>query len=89
MVDRGMLDMSDVRILWKSELIPEGPYVVRKALPQEVKDLYRQVLLDLADRDRACFERIVGGDAIDFEPITHDYYDSIVDIRSNGVVGGS
>jgi phosphonate transport system substrate-binding protein len=72
--------MSDLRILWTSDLIPDGPYVVRKALPQEVKDLYRQVLLDLADRDRACFEGIVGGDAIDFEPITEDYYDSMIAI---------
>lgn len=78
MVDRGLLDMSDLRILWTSDLIPDGPYVVRKALPQEVKDLYRQVLLDLADRDRACFEGIVGGDAVDFEPITEDYYDSLI-----------
>lgn len=81
MVDRGMLDMSDLRIVWKSELIPEGPYVVRKAIPQEAKDLYLQVLLDLAERDHTCFERIVGGDAVDFEPITHDYYDTIIDIR--------
>ncbi|MGH6900206.1 MAG: phosphate/phosphite/phosphonate ABC transporter substrate-binding protein [Geminicoccaceae bacterium] len=89
MVERGLLEMADLRILWQSELIPEGPYVVRKALPQEAKDLFRQVLLDLADRDRACFERIVGGNAIDFELITHEHYDSIVDIRRNGIPGDS
>ena len=89
MVDRGMLDMSDLRILWKSELIPEGPHVVRKALPQEAKDLYRQVLLDLAERDRGCFENIVGGGVVDFEVITHEHYDSIVEIRRNGVAGDS
>lgn len=88
MVERGLLDMGDLRILWKSELIPAGPYVVRKALPQEPKDLYRQVLLDLADRDRSCFERIVGGRAVDFELITHDYYESIIDIRRNGGAPG-
>jgi phosphonate transport system substrate-binding protein len=84
MVERGMLDMSDLRILWKSELIPEGPYVVRKSLPAEAKDLYRQVLLELADRDRACFQGIVGGEAVGFQPITHEYYDTIIDIRRNG-----
>jgi len=89
MVDRGMLDMSDLRIVWKSELIPEGPHVVRKAVPQEAKDLYRQVLLDLAERDRTCFENIVGGNAVDFEVITHEHYDSIVDIRRNGIAGDS
>jgi phosphonate transport system substrate-binding protein len=89
MVERGMLDMSDVRILWKSELIAAGPHVVRKALPQEAKDLYRQVLLDLADRDHDCFEGIVGGHAVDFEPITHEFYDSIIAIRRNGFAGDS
>ena len=89
MVDRGLLDMSDIRILWQSELIPEGPYVVRKALPQEAKDLYRQVLLDLAERDRACFKRMVGGDAVDFEPITQDYYETIIDIQRKAAAGDS
>jgi phosphonate transport system substrate-binding protein len=89
MVERGQLEMGALRILWQSELIPEGPVVVRKALPQEAKDLFRQLLLDLADRDRACFDRIVGDNAIDFEPITHELYESIVEIRKNGIAGGS
>jgi ABC-type phosphate/phosphonate transport system substrate-binding protein len=62
---------------------------VRKALPQETKDLYRQVLLDLAEHDRACFKRMVGGDAIDFEPITQEYYDTIIDIQRNAAAGDS
>jgi phosphonate transport system substrate-binding protein len=89
MVDRGMLDMSDVRIVWKSALIPEGPHVVRTALPQEAKDLYRQLLLDLAERDHSCFENIVGDGAVDFEVITHEDYDSIIEIQRNGIGGAS
>lgn len=81
MVERGSLDMSEIRIIWKSSLIPAGPHVVRRELPDEAKDIYRQVLLDLADRDLACFERIVGGEAVDFEPITHDLYEDIIEIR--------
>ena len=88
MVERGSLDMSDLRILWTSELIPAGPQVVRKDLPEEAKEIYRDVLLDLADHDRRCFERIVGGDAIDFEPISHDRYAAIIAIRRNGGVNG-
>jgi phosphonate transport system substrate-binding protein len=89
MVERGMLDMSDLRILWMSELIPAGPQVVRKNLPEEAKEIYRDVLLELADRDRRCFERIVGGDGADFEPISHDHYAAIIAIRRNGGVDGS
>jgi phosphonate transport system substrate-binding protein len=77
--------MNDVRILWTSELIPAGPHVVRKDLPEEVKEIYRDVLLDLADRDPRCFETIVGGRASDFATIRHDHYEAIIDIRRNGV----
>ena len=89
MVERGALDMRDVRILWTSELIPAGPQVVRKDLPPEAKEIYRDVLLDLADRDQRCFKRIVGGEGIDFEAVNHDYYKTIVAIRRNGGANGS
>lgn len=81
MVDLGTLDMSDIRILWQSGLIVDGPHVARQALPTEAKEIYRQVLLDLGDRDRACFERIIGGEAVDFEPVTQEYYQTVIDIR--------
>lgn len=81
MVELGTLDMSDIRILWQSGLIVAGPHVARQALPSEAKEIYRQVLLDLGDRDRACFERIIGGEAVDFEPVTHQHYETIIDIR--------
>jgi phosphonate transport system substrate-binding protein len=87
MVERGLLDMEDLRILWTSELIPSGPLVVRKDLPKEAKEIYRDVVLDLADRDRKCFEKIVGDGAVDFETITHEHYESLIDIRRNGVNG--
>jgi phosphonate transport system substrate-binding protein len=87
MVERGALDMNDVRILWTSELIPSGPHVVRKDLPKEAKEIYLDVLLNLADRDPKCFERIIGDDATDFATITHDHYQTIIDIRRNGQSG--
>ena len=68
-------------------LFPSGPLVVRKDLPKEAKEICRDVLLNLADRDPKCFERIIGDDAIDFETITHDHYETIIDIRRNGQSG--
>jgi phosphonate transport system substrate-binding protein len=84
MVELGALNMSDLRILWTSELIPADPQVVRKDLPREAKDLYRDMLLDLADRDRRCFERMVGGAARDFKTISHEAYQNIIAIRRQG-----
>ncbi|MFN3527095.1 MAG: PhnD/SsuA/transferrin family substrate-binding protein, partial [Paracoccus sp. (in: a-proteobacteria)] len=36
-VDAGIVDMNDLVQIWKSKLIPEGPFVIRKALPDDVK----------------------------------------------------
>ncbi len=82
MVQQGQLDMSDLRILWSSSLIAEGPVVVRKDLPQEAKDAYRQLLLDLPEQHRSCFESIVGGSAAGYAPVEHELYRTIVEIRS-------
>lgn len=81
MVDKGALDMNDVRIVWQSEMITNGPRVARKDLPDEFKQAYKQSLLDLPERDRACFEAISGGEAIGFEPIGHDFYERVIEMR--------
>ena len=36
-VDAGLVDMNDLVEIWRSKTIPEGPVVLRKALPAEVK----------------------------------------------------
>jgi phosphonate transport system substrate-binding protein len=82
MVEQGQLNMSDLRILWSSSLIAEGPVVVRKTLPPEAKDIYRQLLLDLPKQHRSCFESIAGGSAIGYAPVEHELYRTIVEIRS-------
>lgn len=81
MVQRGELDMSDIRIIWTSDLIAEGPVVVRKTLPQEAKDIYKQVLIDLPKQHRNCFEAIAGGAAIGYAPVDHELYQTIIDLR--------
>ncbi|MDX6748758.1 phosphonate ABC transporter substrate-binding protein [Geminicoccaceae bacterium 1502E] len=81
MVDKGALDMKDVRIVWTSDLIPNSPRVVRKALPQAFKDGYRQLLLDMPERQPGCFQSIQGGDADSFVPVDHSFFDVIVRMR--------
>jgi phosphonate transport system substrate-binding protein len=81
MVQDGRLNMGDLRILWSSSLIAEGPVVVRKKLPQEAKDAYKQLLLDMAEQHRDCFDSIAGGSAIGYAPVDHELYRTIVEIR--------
>ena len=49
--DAGLVDMNTIVEIWRSKLIPEGPMVVRAALPQDVKDkVYRADRTMWADR---------------------------------------
>ncbi len=80
-VDAGLADMNELVEIWKSDLIPEGPMVVRKALPQDVKDKVTQLTADLWETDAACAYNVAAGEAKDFVPVTHDAYLSVVEAR--------
>lgn len=79
--DAGLVDMNDLVQIWQSKLIPEGPMVVRKALPQDVKDKVTQITADLWETDATCAYGVAAGDAKDFVPVSHDEYLGIIAAR--------
>lgn len=79
--DAGLVDMSDLVEIWRSALIPEGPMVVRKALPQDVKDKVTQITADLWETDAECAYAVAAGEARDFVPVEHSAYDGILAAR--------
>ena len=79
--DAGLVDMNDLVEIWKSKLIPEGPMVVRKVLPQDVKDKVTKLTADLHETDAKCAYGVAAGEAKDFVPVTHAEYEGIVAAR--------
>lgn len=79
--DSGLVDMNDLVEIWRSKLIPEGPMVLRKALPQEVKDKVTQLSANLHEVDKACAYNVAAGEAMDFVPVAHDAYLGVVAAR--------
>lgn len=79
--DAGLVDMSNLVEIWRSTLIPEGPMVVRKALPQDVKDKVTQITADLWETDAECAYAVAAGEAKDFVPVEHSAYDGILAAR--------
>lgn len=79
--DAGLVDMSNLVEIWKSKLIPEGPMVIRTALPQDVKDKVTQLTADLWETDPECAYNVAAGDAKDFVPVTHEAYEGVVAAR--------
>jgi phosphonate transport system substrate-binding protein len=79
--DAGLVDMSTLVEIWRSALIPEGPMVVRKALPQDVKDKVTQLTADLWETDAECAYAVAAGEAKDFVPVEHSAFEGILAAR--------
>lgn len=81
MVDKGILDMSDVRQLWQSPLIPNGPIVVRASMDPDMKQKFKDFMMKLPESDPACFSAIQGGDYKGFTEVNKDFYKAIIAAR--------
>jgi phosphonate transport system substrate-binding protein len=79
--DAGLVDMSDIVEIWRSAVIPEGPMVVRKALPQDVKDKVTALTADLWETDKECAYAVAAGEAKDFVPVEHSMYEGVLAAR--------
>lgn len=79
--DAGLIDMNQLVEIWRSKLIPEGPMVLRSALPEDVKEKVTQLTADLWETDRDCAYNVAAGDALDFVPVTHADYEGVIAAR--------
>jgi phosphonate transport system substrate-binding protein len=81
MVEKGMLNMADVNIIWKSRPIPNGPLVVRKALPAAFKEDFTNFHLALPTAHPKVYAAIERGNGKGYEKVTHEMFDPIVQLR--------
>ncbi len=80
-VDAGLVDMNELVQIWQSKPIPEGPLVLRKALPADVKEKMTAMMAGLIDTDKDCAYNVTAGETLGFKPIDHDAYLSIIEAR--------
>lgn len=86
-VDAGLIDMNELVQIWKSNVIPEGPIVLRKALPTDVKATMTELVDGLYDADPDCAYGVAAGDTLGFQPVTHDTYISVIEARKAKIGG--
>jgi phosphonate transport system substrate-binding protein len=79
--DSGLVDMNDLVEIWRSQMIPEGPMVIRTALPQDVKDKVTELTANLWETDAECAYGVAAGDAKDFVPVEHSAYEGVLAAR--------
>jgi len=79
--DAGLVDMTQIREIWRSKLIPEGPIVLRKALPEKVKLKVTGLLASMPSMDMECAYGFMAGEVKGIAPVDHDAYLSIIEAR--------
>lgn len=87
MVDKDLLDMKDLRIIWKSNLIPNGPWVVRKAMPDAPKQIAIDWMETLHETDYECYVDVSQGDGKGFQRVDHEFFKNIVEMRKRELEG--
>ena len=81
MVQKGMLNMRDLRIIWTSRPIPNGPMTVRADLPAAFKDDFTQFHLALATTHPQIYAQIERGGGQGYARVQHSDFEPIVQLR--------
>ncbi|WP_458093957.1 phosphate/phosphite/phosphonate ABC transporter substrate-binding protein [Roseomonas sp. WA12] len=81
MVDKGMLDMRELRVIWRSDPISAGPIACRADLPEAFKEDMRRFFLAMPIAHRTVYEGIERGGGTGFRTVTHADYELVVRLR--------
>tara|TARA_Y100000590_G_scaffold71276_2_gene78268 strand:+ start:2860 stop:3762 length:903 start_codon:yes stop_codon:yes gene_type:complete len=82
MIKKGLLDMSKLRVIWLSDLIMNGPHIIRKDLPEDFKEKITKLNLALVEEDNQCFKEITMGESQGFIRVSHENYENVVEMRT-------
>jgi phosphonate transport system substrate-binding protein len=81
MIDNGLLDMADLRIIWQSSQIPNGPIVVRKDMPQEPRAMITEYLANQLENQPECYYSTSGGEGTGYVAVDHSFFVPVVEMR--------
>jgi phosphonate transport system substrate-binding protein len=81
MVDKGMLDMRLMRVIWTSDPIINGPQTVRSDLPEAFKEDMRMFHLGLPKAHPEIYRQIERGGGTGYREVTAADYTFMIDMR--------
>jgi phosphonate transport system substrate-binding protein len=81
MVAKGMLNMADLRVIWRSRPILNGPLTVRKDTPAEFREDIRAFHLALPKAHPAIYEQVERGGGTGYRAVKHDDFQLFIDMR--------
>ncbi|WP_342107429.1 phosphate/phosphite/phosphonate ABC transporter substrate-binding protein [Methylobacterium sp. SI9] len=74
------MQQSDFRVVFKSDLLPEGPFAMLASLPEDLKAAIRAAFIAFPTADRAAFDQLSDGKDEGFTPMTLKDYQPVIDM---------
>lgn len=81
MMDKGLLQRDQVRVVWKSDPIRNPLLAVRKELPEQMKKDIAQMYFDMETENKDVLRAAAQGDVRRYVPVTHADYETQVEAR--------
>ncbi|HYF07315.1 MAG TPA: phosphate/phosphite/phosphonate ABC transporter substrate-binding protein [Acetobacteraceae bacterium] len=81
MVEKGMVNMAELRVIWRSEPIINGPTVVRSDLPASFKEDMKLFHLALPRAHPEIYRQIERGGGVGYREIEHEPYGFMIELR--------
>jgi len=77
----GVVNKDDFRIIFKSDLIPNGPFAYLDSLPAELKAKISNAFIAAQVEDKAAFEKALGTGAHALQPVSSEDYRPIIELN--------
>ncbi len=81
MSNKGLLDLNDIRVIWLSDIIINGPHVIQKSLPIDFKKKITNLNLELYKKNLPCYNQITNGNSLGFVKVDEKDYQNIIKMR--------
>lgn len=81
MLERGLMAVDDIRIVWVSDLIPNPVIAIRSDVPESMKDDIREMFLNLHEDDPEVFREVARGESSGFIVADHRLYQVAIELR--------
>ena len=81
MVEKNMVNMADLRVIWRSDPIINGPTTVRTDLPDAFKEDMKLFHLALPGAHGDVYRQIERGGGVGYREVTHAQYQLMIDLR--------
>jgi phosphonate transport system substrate-binding protein len=81
MVDKGMLKMADVKVIWTSDKVPNGPWTLRSALPPGLRQAFHDFMRDLPVSHKDIYDSVEQGTGVGYQDATLEIYQGMIALR--------